>query len=100
MSEYITEMGDNIFEDLGFPKPEAENLRIRSLLMGAIRDLIARERLTQTQAARIFGVTQPRVSDLVRGRIERFSIDGLVNMLAVAGRAVRVSVEDPPGRAA
>ncbi len=100
MSENFTELSDNVFEDLGFPKPEAENLRIRSLLMGAIRDLIARERLTQTQAAQIFGVTQPRVSDLVRGRIERFSIDSLVNMLAVAGRAVRVSVEDPPGRAA
>ena len=100
MSEDFTELTDNIFEDLGFPKPEAENLRIRSLLMGAIRELIAREGLTQTQAAEFFGVTQPRISDLVRGRIELFSIDGLVNMLAVAGRAVRVSIEDPPGRAA
>jgi predicted XRE-type DNA-binding protein len=100
MSADFTELTDNVFEDLGFPKPEAENLRIRSLLMGAIRDLIAREGLTQTQAAEIFGVTQPRVSDLVRGRIERFSIDGLVNMLAAAGRAVRISVEGPPGRAA
>jgi predicted XRE-type DNA-binding protein len=100
MSEDFTELTDNIFEDLGFPKPEAENLRIRSLLMGAIRELIAREGLTQTQAAEVFGVTQPRISDLVRGRIELFSIDGLVNMLAVAGRAVRVSIEDPPGRAA
>jgi predicted XRE-type DNA-binding protein len=100
MSGDFTETTGNVFEDLGFPKPEAENLRIRSFLMGAIRDLIAREGLSQKQAAAIFGVTQPRISDLVCGRIERFSIDGLVNMLAATGRAVRISVEEPPGRAA
>jgi predicted XRE-type DNA-binding protein len=100
MSAEFTETTGNVFEELGFTGPEAENLRIRSLLMGAIRELIAHEGLTQTRAAGIFGVTQPRISDLVRGRIERFSIDGLVNMLAAAGRAVHVSVEDPPFRAA
>ncbi|MFN2327160.1 MAG: helix-turn-helix domain-containing protein [Gemmatimonadales bacterium] len=100
MSAEFTETTGNVFEDLGFGKPEAENLRIRSLLMGALRELIAREDLTQTRAAEIFGVTQPRISDLVRGKIELFSIDALVNMLAAAGRGVRVSVEEPSDRAA
>jgi len=69
---------------------EAENLRIRSELMTQLEKLIERKGLTQTAAARLLGVSQPRVSDLVRGRIELFSIDMLVNMLAKAG--VRVAV--------
>jgi predicted XRE-type DNA-binding protein len=80
----------NVFRDLGFPRGEAENLRIRSELMVRLEKLIEREGLTQTAAARLFGVSQPRVSDLVRGRIELFSIDTLVNLLARAG--VRVTV--------
>jgi predicted XRE-type DNA-binding protein len=58
--------------------------------MARVRRLIAKEGLTQAAAARVFGVSQPRVSDLVRGRIELFSIDTLVNMLAKAG--VRVTL--------
>jgi predicted XRE-type DNA-binding protein len=80
----------NVFRDLGFPPVEAENLRIRSELMIRLEKLIEREGLTQTAAARLLGVSQPRVSDLVRGRIELFSIDTLVNMLAKAG--IRVTV--------
>jgi len=80
----------NVFRDLGFSRVAAENLRIRSELMIQLEKLIEREGLTQTAAARLFGVSQPRVSDLVRGRIELFSIDVLVNMLAKAG--VRVAV--------
>jgi predicted XRE-type DNA-binding protein len=57
-----------------------------------LRRLIERRRMTQSAAARLFGVTQPRVSDLVRGRIDLFSIDALVKMLAEAGVAVRVVV--------
>lgn len=93
MTEKITVSTGNVFDDLGFPKEEAENLRIRSILMGSIRSIIEREGMTQAQAAKLFGVTQPRISDLVRGKIELFSIDGLVNMLASAGRHVAVTVE-------
>ncbi len=90
MAAKLRRSSGNVFRDLGFPRVEAENLRIRSELMIQIEKLIEREGLTQTAAARLFGVSQPRVSDLVRGRIELFSIDVLVNMLAKAG--VRVAV--------
>lgn len=90
----------NVFEDLGFAPEEAENLRLRSRLMGEIRTIIEKEGLTQVRAAKLFGVTQPRISDLTRGKIELFSIDGLVNMLAAAGRIVEISVRTPKPRAA
>jgi predicted XRE-type DNA-binding protein len=92
MSEKITRSSGNVFEDLGFSSEEAENLRVRSSLMGTIRMIVEREGLTQARAAKLFGVTQPRISDLVRGKIELFSIDALVNMLASAGRTVEISV--------
>jgi predicted XRE-type DNA-binding protein len=82
-----------VFRDLGFPRAEAENLRIRSELMVRITRLIDARGMTQATAARVFGVTQPRVSDLVRGRIELFSIDALVNMLAKAGLQVTVTAK-------
>jgi len=75
----------NVFRDLGFPAEEAENLRIRSELMARLARLIEERELTQAEAAAIFGVTQPRVSDLVRGKVDLFSIDMLVVMLAKAG---------------
>lgn len=75
----------NVFRDLGFSAEEAENLRIRSELMTRLARVIEKRELTQAEAARILGVTQPRVSDLVRGKIDLFSIDMLVNMLAKAG---------------
>lgn len=80
----------NVFRDVGFPPEEAENLRVRSELMIQVRTTLERRKLTQAAAAKVFGVTQPRISDLVRGRIELFSIDGLINMLAHAG--IRVSI--------
>jgi len=83
----------NVFRDLGFEAKETENLRLRSELMVRIRRLIERRELTQAAAARLFGVTQPRVSDLVRGRIDLFSIDALVNMLAKAGVRVRLVMQ-------
>ncbi|NJD10587.1 MAG: XRE family transcriptional regulator [Gemmatimonadetes bacterium] len=80
----------NVFQDLGFSTPVAENLRVRAELMTRVRELIAHRELTQTEAAGVLGVSQPRVSDLVRGRIELFSIDSLVNMLAAAGCTIDV----------
>ena len=75
----------NVFRDLGFADSEAENLRVRTDLMIRLSKLIEDRELTQAQAARLFGVSQPRVSDVIRGRIERFTIDALVEMLARAG---------------
>lgn len=80
----------NVFADLGFDDDEAEHLRIRSALMATLRQLLRERKLTQANAAAVLGVSQPRVSDLVRGKIDRFSIDTLVDMLARAG--VRVEV--------
>jgi len=64
---------------------EAEHLKVRAALMAELAAYIDQEGLTQAQAARRFGVTQPRISDLVRGKIDLFSIDALVNMLSAAG---------------
>ena len=96
MATKIHRSSGNVFRDLGFDAQEAENLRLRSELMIHIRKLIGRRDLTQAAAAKLFGVTQPRVSDLVRGRIDLFSLDTLVNMLARAGVHVRLVVKRSP----
>ena len=83
----------NVFADLGFPPVEAAHLLIRSDLMGQLRVLIAERGLTQKAAATALGVTQPRISDLVRGRIELFSIDTLVEMLTRFDVAVTVKTK-------
>jgi predicted XRE-type DNA-binding protein len=88
-----TPSSGNVFQDLGFSPEEAANLKVRSTLMGSIRRIIDVRGLKQGQAAELFGVTQPRISDLTRGKIELFSIDALINMLAHAGHDVEVSVE-------
>jgi predicted XRE-type DNA-binding protein len=67
-------------------------MKLRSVLMTALEDQIARARLTQEEAARLLGITQPRVSDLVRGRIDRFGLDTLVNLATVAGLHVKMEV--------
>lgn len=92
-----TKGSSNVFVDVGFGKEEAANLLIRSHLMTALDVLIEKRGLSQAQAAKLFGVTQPRVSDLMRGKIELFSIDTLVRMLARAGIRVdvRTSVRTP-----
>ena len=92
----LTRSSGNVFRDLGFPAEEAEHLRLRSLLMIEVRKLIERRGLTQKEAAAFFGVTQPRISDLVRGKIELFSIDTLVDMLAQAGARVDLVVGRVP----
>lgn len=89
----ITRSTGNVFEDLGFDREAAENLRIRADLMIELREVIQRKGLTQAQAAKLFGVSQPRISDLVRGKISLFTIDMLVNMLSRAGRRVVVQTK-------
>lgn len=71
---------------------EAENMKLRSVLMMAVRDHIEGEGLSQGEAAKLFGVTQPRISDLVRGKIDLFSIDMLVNMASAAGLHVDMKI--------
>ena len=82
----------NVFEALESDPAVAENLKIRSQLMSILSEHIRKEGLTQTQAAELFGVSQPRVSDLIRGKIERFTIDMLITMLSRTGRQVQVKV--------
>ena len=88
----ITPSSGNVFTDLGFPPAEAENLLLRSQLMSAVMDVMERRRLSQVRAAKLFGVTQPRIGDLKGGKIDRFTLDALVNMLAQAGIKVRLMV--------
>jgi predicted XRE-type DNA-binding protein len=93
MSIKLTKSSGNVFVDIGFPPEEAENLLIRSHLMSQVINIIESQGLTQKEAAKLFGVTQPRISDLVRDRIDLFSIDMLVRMLASAGIHVSLTVE-------
>jgi predicted XRE-type DNA-binding protein len=88
----VTRSSGNVFRDLGFGHEEAEHLRLRSALMAVVRQLMTDRHLTQAKAASLFGVTQPRMSDLVRGKIERFSIDGLIEMLGRAGIHVEMRI--------
>jgi predicted XRE-type DNA-binding protein len=72
----------------------AENMKLRSDLMMALRAHITGADLSQSQAAKLFGVTQPRVSDLVRGKIDLFSLDALVNMASAAGMHIELQVRE------
>lgn len=92
MTTKVRRSTGNVFSDLGFSREEAENLKIRTDLMIRLSELIDARGLTQAQAATLFGVSQPRVSDLVRGKIDRFSIDTLVSMLGHAGVRVQIVV--------
>src|SRR5881397_1498126 len=93
MKMKIVPSSGNVFRDLGFSREEAEHLRIRSILMLHVQDIVRGRRLRQIQAARILGVSQPRVSDLLRGRIDLFSTDALIDMLSRLGARVRLSVK-------
>jgi predicted XRE-type DNA-binding protein len=87
-----TPKGGNIFSTLGFSNVEAANLLLRSKLMTALTELINERGLTQHQAARLLGVSQPRISNLVGGKLDLFSVDTLIALLAKAGAEVTVAV--------
>ena len=89
----LEQSSGNVFRDLGFSDDEAENLRIRADLMINLSELIEDRGLTRAQAAKLLGVTQPRVSDLLRGKIQPFSVDSLIEMLGHAGAQVSVVVK-------
>jgi predicted XRE-type DNA-binding protein len=89
----VTPSTGNVFRDLGFGPEEAEHLLVRADLMIQLQKLIASRRLKQREAAKALRVTQPRISDLLRGRIDLFSTDALIDMLARLGAHVRFSVK-------
>jgi predicted XRE-type DNA-binding protein len=73
---------------------QSESARLRAALMTALKEHISRTHLSQSQAAKVFGVTQPRISDLTRGKVDLFGLDALVNMAATAGLRVEMHVRD------
>lgn len=73
---------------------EAENMKLRSVLMMALKNHLARTGMSQTEAAKLFGVTQPRVSDLMRGKINLFALDALVNIATAAGLQIEMHVRE------
>jgi predicted XRE-type DNA-binding protein len=95
MAMRVHRSSGNVFRDLGFSDDEAENLRVRADLMICLSKLIEDRGLTQAQAAKLLGVTQPRISDLIRGKIQLFSVDSLIEMLGHAGAQVSVIVKQP-----
>jgi len=92
----ITPSTGNVFRDLGFRREEAEHLLVRADLMIEVQKIIESRRLKQNAAAKLLRVSQPRVSDLLRGRIDLFSTDALIDMLTRLGARVRLTVK--PGR--
>jgi predicted XRE-type DNA-binding protein len=92
----ITPSTGNVFRDLGFSHEEAEHLLVRADLMIQTQKLLASRGLKQKAAAKVLGVTQPRVSDLLRGRIDLFSTDALIDMVARLGARVRLTVKVRP----
>jgi predicted XRE-type DNA-binding protein len=85
-----TERFASVWDAIEDTPAEAENMKLRSALMMALKGHIERTGLTQAEAAKLLGVTQPRVSDLVRGKINLFALDSLVNMAVAAGMQVEI----------
>ena len=90
---YTTSSG-NVFRDLGFP--DAEELRIKAELAMEISEVIESRGLTQVQAAEVLGVDQPKVSALVRGRLDGFSLERLYRFLNSLGRDIQITLRDIP----
>lgn len=88
MSESVINSSGNVFVDLGYSPDEAAILQMRADLMGDIRKFIKARRLTQANAAEILGITQSRVSDLTRGKWEKFSLEMLITLATKAGMHV------------
>lgn len=88
MNEPIVESSGNVFSDLGYPPEEAAILQMRADLMADLRKFIKTKKLTQAKAAEMLGVSQSRVSDLVRGKWEKFSLEMLIILATKAGMHV------------
>ena len=92
MKETILESSGNVFADLGFDPAEATLLQMRSLLMSDLRAYIAANQLTQVEAATRLGIAQSRVSDLIRGKWEKFSLEMLITLESRIGRKVTLEL--------
>ncbi|KVH32261.1 helix-turn-helix domain-containing protein [Burkholderia cepacia] len=88
------ERHESVWDAIESQPAEAENMKLRSELMIALKQRIAQLELSQAQAAKRLGVTQPRVSDLLRGKINLFGLDALVNMAAAVGLRVDLRVRE------
>jgi len=84
----------NVWDAIADSPAEAANLELRYVLMERISAIIKQSGWTQAEAAERSGISQPRINDLLRGRIARFSLDALVNIASALGRKVRVSLYD------
>jgi len=85
MKEKITRSSGNVFADLGFPPEEAAILAMRADLMAQLRLVAEKRNWTQVEAAKVLGISQSRVSDLMRGKWDKFSLDMLVTLATRAG---------------
>ncbi|QFY42865.1 helix-turn-helix domain-containing protein [Candidatus Methylospira mobilis] len=89
----VVKSGENLFLALGFSPYEAEILQFRADLMARLRLWINEQQLTQTEAAELLGVSQARVSDLVRGHWKKFSIDMLLTLAGKAGIKFKITLD-------
>jgi predicted XRE-type DNA-binding protein len=92
MSDVPVHTFESVWDALEETPGEAANMRLRSELAIAVRSVVEGWQLTQSQAAHRLGVTQPRLNDLLRGRVARFSLDALVGLAERAGLAVRMEI--------
>ena len=83
---------DNVWDALANRPAEAASLTMRSDLLIAVDQTVRGWKITQTQAARRLGITKPRLNDLLRGKIDRFSLDTLINLATLAGLTVRIDI--------
>jgi len=91
--DQIMKSDKSIFKDLGFSQEQSGKLTIKSYLMMQIESFIKEKGMTQDHAAKLMGVSRPRISDVKRGKIDKFTIDALVDMLVLAGLHITVTVE-------
>ncbi len=89
---HITLTGGNVFADLGFAHEEATKLKIRSQLMMEISEWIKEQQLKQNDAAELLKISRPRVSDVMTGKIDKFTIDALIDLLERTGKHITVNV--------
>ena len=85
---------DTVWDAIEDDQAQAENLKLRLAMMMALKNHINRQGLSQAEAATLLGVTQPRISDLLRGKIDLFGLDTLVNMVTAAGMHIDLKIRD------
>ena len=87
------EQYENVWDALADTAGEAANMRAKTELMRQIAAIVKKQTVTQAEAAKRCGITQPRVNDILRGRISRFSLDALVNIAAALGQEVHIELK-------